>query len=849
MNILRFDRQGSRLASGGKDTDVILWNLLNESAEFKLRGHKDQITGVEFLKTCTGPGLNQSSDEIINVTDAFEERYLLTTSKDALIKIWDTDSPYCVETHATQANGECWALALSPEGDGCITAGNDGELRVWSMDLAALAKIDKVQLEGQGISVLSSRGVFNRQSKEKSTGVSFHPKADFVAVHGPEKAIEVWRIRNADEVSKHLQRKRKRRREKAASAGESLLPEADGAPGVPDVMDIFVPYVVVRTGGRIRSVDWIRTSTKASKGRLQLLAATTNNQLESYAIAQQKANANSRETPEYHRLLTVDLPGHRTDVRTLALSSDDRMLASASNGHLKIWNMRTRSCLRTLECGQALCSAFLPGDRIVLVGTKTGDLELYDITTSTLIESMKGHEGAIWTLAVHPDGKSVVTGSEDKSAKFWRFDIVEEEIPGTRRTTQRLKLTQTRQLKVADHILSLCFSPDQRLLAVSTLDNTVKVFFVDSLKLFLTLYGHKLPALSLSISPDSKVIATCSADKNIRLWGLDFGDCHKAFFAHNDSVMGVSFIPHPIERDERHLFFSCSKDGTVKSWDGDKFEQIQRLSGHKGEVWAMAVGRTGETVVTASHDKSIRIWEIGDDLVFLEEERERELEQMYEATLATTIDRDRQNDEAAGGADVTAASKQTISTLTHGEKILEALELGIADHELMTAHDRDKLTHPHLAAPQRHPIFRAHGNISAAQHVLRTLETIPPAALHDALLVLPFSALPALFTFLVLFLRRRDRPELAWRIAYFLLSAHTQQIVASRQLRGVLDEVRVCWTAWLEEERHVVGVNLAGLRVLSREVRELEVGTFVGDEDGEDVLERGRKKRTFASVA
>ena len=75
-------------------------------------------------------------------------------------------------------------------------------------------------------------------------------------------------------------------------------------------------------------------------------------------------------------------------------------------------------------------------------------------------------------------------------------------------------------------------SPDARLLAVATLDNTVKVFFVDSLKLFLNLYGHKLPVLSMDISFDSKLIATSSADKNVRLWGLDFGDCHKSLFAH-----------------------------------------------------------------------------------------------------------------------------------------------------------------------------------------------------------------------------------------------------------------------------------------------------------------------------
>ena len=65
----------------------------------------------------------------------------------------------------------------------------------------------------------------------------------------------------------------------------------------------------------------------------------------------------------------------------------------------------------------------------------------------------------------------------------------------------------------------------------------------------------------------------------------------------------------------------------------------------------------------------------------------------------------------------------------------------------MRAHEREKLHNPNLATPPRHPIFLALGNITAEQHVLGTLQKIPSPALHDALLVIPFSTLPTLFTF------------------------------------------------------------------------------------------------------
>jgi U3 small nucleolar RNA-associated protein 12 len=46
-------------------------------------------------------------------------------------------------------------------------------------------------------------------------------------------------------------------------------------------------------------------------------------------------------------------------------------------------------------------------------------------------------------------------------------------------------------------VLALRYTADGRLLAVALLDHTVKVYFADTLKFFLSLYGHRLPCMSL----------------------------------------------------------------------------------------------------------------------------------------------------------------------------------------------------------------------------------------------------------------------------------------------------------------------------------------------------------------
>lgn len=852
VTMLAFDKTGVRLASGGKDTDVIIWDLVAEVGQYKLRGHKDQITGLRFVEP-ESQIPDGDGEEVMVLDNEASEGFLLTTGKDALIKLWDLSSRHCIETHIAQTHGECWALGVSPDFTGCVTAGNDGEMKIWSLDITALASsAQKVDLS-QAVKFLHDRGTLHRQSKERAVEVSFHPRRDYFAVHGVEKSVEIWRIRTESEIKKAIARKRKRRREKVAKdkkvGGDLDMEDEDKGDDVAsaDISDVFVQHAIVRTTGKVRSVDW---ATSQGKKDLQLLVGCTNNLLEMYSIVGRDKLKSKTDSPDYNRALAIELPGHRTDIRALSISSDDRMLASAANGSLKIWNIRTSTCIRTFECGYALCCAFLPGDKVVVVGTKEGELQLYDVASAALLESVNAHEGsAIWSLQVHPDGKSVVSGGADKTAKFWDFKIVQEQVLGTTRTTPKLKLVQSRILKVSDDILSLRFSPDSKLLAIALLDSTVKVFFTDSLKLYLNLYGHKLPVLSMDISYDSKLIVTSSADKNIRIWRLDFGDCHKALFGHQDSILQVAFVPHNSDGNGHH-FFSAGKDRSIKYWDGDKFEQIQRIHGHHGEIWALAVSRSGRFFVSASHDKSIRVWEETDEQIFLEEEREKEIEELYESTLTTSLEQDPDAEDAK--REVGAATKQTVDTLMAGERIEEALELGTADLNAVREWEEMQRTNPNAAPPQRNPIFVMLGNISAEAYVMNVLQKIKAAALHDALLVLPFASVPMLFTFLNIFAKRSMNMPLTCRILFFMLKTHHKQIVASKTMRTMLDGIRANLREALKRQKDEMGYNIAALKVVGMQMADNSIKGFVDEKwDEEREKEEGAavRKRAFVHVS
>ncbi|TXT15782.1 hypothetical protein VHUM_00285 [Vanrija humicola] len=825
VTFLAWDGEGSRLASGGSEGEVVVWDRVAEVGLFRLRGHRGPVTSITFVPH---PELGAAQ----------HPGFLVTTSKDTYLKLWDLSTQHCVQT-VVVGRGEVTSAAVTEEeGEGdedevggrwvILTGSGDGEVKAWSLSKAALVQGLKEE-NGELAKMVHLLGAVPLPASQHAvTQLAFHPTLPLIFAQTSDKTTAVLRIRSEEEVAaKQARRKKRDREKKKKTKGAATEEEAEANEPAADAEikweDRVTTWCVVKANAKVKSFA-VASETGKTVG---LLLAQSNNSLEAYTIPipQGKSKLADGSEPEPVKVHSVELPGHRHDVRALAVSSDDQVLASAASGTLKVWNLRTTAVLRTMECGYALCCTFLPGDRHVVVGTKAGELLLYDVAASTLLARYEAHKGPVWSLHVRPDGRGLVSGSADKDVKFWDFEM-REDGEGERVVSRlgvetiyknkQLALVHVRTLKMTDDVLAVKYSPDGRFLAVSLLDSTVKIFFQDTLKFFLSLYGHKLPVLSLDISSDSKLIVTCSADKNVKIWGLDFGDCHRSLFAHDDSVMQVGF------EKNSHYFWTVGKDGLVKYWDGDKFELIQKFEGHHGEVWALAVSQQGNFVVTGSHDKSIRIWEKTDEPLFLEEERERELEAAHDADLANQLNNtgladDLDEDGQEGAGEVEAVQKQTAETLMAGERIMDALELADADRAMFEEYEAEKArlgpAGESLPVPTRSAELVARG-VEPDEHVYNTLAKIPAANMEDALLVLPFRQVVSLLTYLDQWAQKDRDIILTARLLHFLIRTHHAQLVANKVMRVQLVSLRTHVRAALQRHRTRMGYNLAGLRFL-----------------------------------
>lgn len=753
ISCLNFDQDGVRLVSGGKDTDIVLWDLVAESGLFRLKGHKGMITQTIFMKN---------------------KNILVTCSKDQLVKFWDLDIRHCFKT-LVKHGSEVMDLFLIND-QRLITGCHDNQLRVFKIEFkedidtqepvekrTKMEKDDEDNDEEDQVLRCTYLGSLTRESKEHVGGLVVDQNCEVFASHANEKHVEIYKINSEENIKKRLAKKIKKQKRKLADSNGEANEELSQIQIERTVQDEYTRVCLLKTKHKIKSCDLVMLSApkndESSENICLVSVLLQNNQLEIYKIEMKSSvNENNAEL-----VYSIESAGHRTDVRTISFSSDSTALLTASGDSLKIWNRLSLNCIRTLKCDYACSSLFLPDDNHVLIGCKSGKIQLFDINGARMLENVEAHQDntEVWSLCMIPDKNGFVSGGADHQVKFWSFQFVDDE---ELKTKKRLSFTHYRTLQLDDDVLSVKISPNNRLISVALLDSTVKVFFMDTLKLFLNLYGHKQPVLSMDISFDNKLIVTGSADRNIKIWGLDFGDCHRSLFAHEDSIMSVSFV------GKTHYVFTAGKDGKLKEWDADKFERIITLDGHLSEIWSMAVSHDGKYVITGSHDKSLRLWERTLEPLILEDERENENDKKYESELG----KEEQIIAGETNQESGLATIKTIETIKSAEKIIEALDIYVGelrkDEEYQEAVDHaDPQDKPKIKRNIGHPLLIALGDITAENYVLDTLKKTKSSEIETSLLVLDFEYVKQLLVILSKFLEKNFETELVLKCILFLL--------------------------------------------------------------------------------
>ena len=232
--------------------------------------------------------------------------------------------------------------------------------------------------------------------------------------------------------------------------------------------------------------------------------------------------------------------------------------------------------------------ALTPDGKTIVSGGEDKTIRLWDTSGKPIGQPFKGHQDRVNSVALTPDGKTIVSGGEDKTIRLW--DTSGKPIG------QPFKGHQ-------DGVNSVAFSPDGKSIVSGSEDKTIRLWDTSGKPIGLPFKGHQDGVNSVAFSPDGKSIVSGSEDGTIRLWNTSGKPIGLPFKGHEAEVKSVAF-----SRDGKTIV-SGSWDKTIRLWDTSGKPIGQPFKGHQDGVSSVAFSRDGKTIVSGSFDNTIRLWD------------------------------------------------------------------------------------------------------------------------------------------------------------------------------------------------------------------------------------------------
>ncbi len=378
--------------------------------------------------------------------------------------------------------------------------------------------------------------------------------------------------------------------------------------------------------------------------------------------------------------LVRKLSGHEDIVRSVAFHPHGHTIASVSDCTIRLWDLpsgQVRHTLRGRAQQQWGSVAFSPDGTLLATGSMEQHLWLWDVQSGAALHALHGHTNWVRNLAFRPDGRVLASTSNDSTVRLWQleairqkptFDVAGDEdvcqmLPGYDHNAYRVLYSPDGHLLAiaghrsairlwapnapngptlhrtllghSDPILGLAFHTSGKMLASSSMDQTVRLWDVASGQTYATLQGYSNWLVEVAFSPDGRTLASSGSDGTVQLWtvskniepnsiaqqtaqpssspaeqetpfALDLGHTLRAY---KQTIHAVDFSP------DGTLLASGSNTGVVQLWHTHSGQRMQSLPGHTDFVRVVRFSPDGQQLLSGGRDEIVHLWDVARGIV------------------------------------------------------------------------------------------------------------------------------------------------------------------------------------------------------------------------------------------